>query len=207
MNILIIDDQKEMLNLLKIYLQDCHKLYCSDNGYDALNIYRDNPDINLVITDLIMPHMDGFEVIKKLRCMCGNLCRKINIIAMSAGEGSSHGFTSQEYVCLAKRHGADYSLLKPFCKNAILDIINALETRIRSDKEANLRYTKIDFALAKLNRGQLKQMSLFLDVLSTLDMQILIKASFAILDNTKDIVLVNHDNKIGRIENNKILFD
>ncbi|PED28434.1 response regulator transcription factor [Bacillus cereus] len=65
--ILIADDDKEIRNLLKIYLE--RELYMVDtaiNGEEALHLFNQNK-YNLVILDLMMPKIDGIEVCKKLR--------------------------------------------------------------------------------------------------------------------------------------------
>lgn len=64
--ILIADDDKEIRNLLKIYLE--RELYMVDtaiNGKEALHLFNQN-NYNLVILDLMMPKIDGIEVCKNL---------------------------------------------------------------------------------------------------------------------------------------------
>ena len=64
--ILIADDDKEIRNLLKIYLE--RELYMVDtaiNGEEALHLFNQN-NYNLVILDLMMPKIDGIEVCKNL---------------------------------------------------------------------------------------------------------------------------------------------
>ncbi|PEP86224.1 DNA-binding response regulator [Bacillus toyonensis] len=65
--ILIADDDKEIRNLLKIYLE--RELYMVDtaiNGDEALQLFNQN-NYNLVILDIMMPKVDGIEVCRKLR--------------------------------------------------------------------------------------------------------------------------------------------
>ncbi|PFN18727.1 response regulator transcription factor [Bacillus cereus] len=65
--ILIADDDKEIRDLLKRYLE--RELYMVDtaiNGEEALHLFNQN-DYNLVILDLMMPKVDGIEVCRKLR--------------------------------------------------------------------------------------------------------------------------------------------
>ncbi len=66
-NILIIDDEKNMAYLAKSFLiKRGFEVSCALSGYEGLNLARENkPD--LIILDLAMPGMDGFEVIKKLK--------------------------------------------------------------------------------------------------------------------------------------------
>lgn len=66
-NILICDDEKDIVSALKIYLTD--ENYClmeAYNGKQALNIVAEN-EVHLVLLDIMMPEMDGIEVLTKLR--------------------------------------------------------------------------------------------------------------------------------------------
>ena len=66
--ILIVDDEIDTIELVQSYLDKSsnYKFYQAQNGEEALNqVYQNNPD--LVITDGMMPHMDGFEFVKKLK--------------------------------------------------------------------------------------------------------------------------------------------
>ncbi len=66
-NILICDDEKDIVNALKIYLS--HEEYYfleAYNGRDAVRIVKEQ-DIHLIIMDIMMPIMDGMEAMKKIR--------------------------------------------------------------------------------------------------------------------------------------------
>ena len=65
--ILIADDEKEIVRLLRMYLEsdDITVLEASD-GQQAVDIAREN-DIDLALVDIMMPKMDGYQVIKQLR--------------------------------------------------------------------------------------------------------------------------------------------
>lgn len=68
MQILVADDDKEIVELLSIYIKnegyDVIKAY---DGKEALSKIITNPDIALLILDIMMPKMDGLEVVKELR--------------------------------------------------------------------------------------------------------------------------------------------
>ncbi len=64
--ILIVDDDPININLLSEILEDKHEILFATNGRDALRIARDeNPD--LILLDIIMPEMDGYEVCRRLK--------------------------------------------------------------------------------------------------------------------------------------------
>lgn len=68
MKILIVDDDKEIVELLNIYLHnegyDTVKAY---NGEEAIEIFHNDPDIALIILDIMMPGIDGIQVVQRLR--------------------------------------------------------------------------------------------------------------------------------------------
>ena len=66
-NILICDDEKDIVNALKIYLNDPdYVLYEAHNGKEAVDIVRDN-EIHLVLMDIMMPVMNGIEAMSQIR--------------------------------------------------------------------------------------------------------------------------------------------
>ena len=68
MKILVVDDDKEIVQLLEIYdRNEGYEPVAAYNGKDALTKLNTTPDIGLVILDLMMPEMDGMEVIKRIR--------------------------------------------------------------------------------------------------------------------------------------------
>ena len=66
-NILICDDEKDIVNALKIYLNDSqYQFFDAYNGKQALEIIESN-EIHLVLLDIMMPVMDGIETLSRLR--------------------------------------------------------------------------------------------------------------------------------------------
>lgn len=66
-NILIADDEKEIIKLLKMYLEtDDAKIFEANDGSEAVRIL-DSEDIDLAIVDIMMPKIDGYQVIKHIR--------------------------------------------------------------------------------------------------------------------------------------------
>ena len=66
-NILICDDEREIVNALKIYLNDAnYVLYEAFDGKGALKLVEEQ-DIHLVLLDIMMPEMDGMEAMLKIR--------------------------------------------------------------------------------------------------------------------------------------------
>jgi DNA-binding response OmpR family regulator len=104
--ILIIDDDPDMRQMMGRALAHAHhEVIESADGVDGLRKFRtENPTI--VITDIVMPHRDGLEMIREIREMGSNT----GVIAVSGG-----GIGSGElYLSISEDFGADAVLQKPF---------------------------------------------------------------------------------------------
>jgi two-component system, cell cycle sensor histidine kinase and response regulator CckA len=68
-NVLIVDDEKDNLGVLKeILLTLGYRVIAAEGGREAIDIYREKKDIiDLVITDMVMPEVDGGEVFDAIR--------------------------------------------------------------------------------------------------------------------------------------------
>lgn len=117
--ILIVDDNEVFLALLNDFLiQNEYDVLTSSNGLDAKKINSDfNPDI--VITDVVMPGIDGIELLMSLR----NTNPNVKVIVMSGGN-KGHADT---YLLLADKLGANLILNKPFELSSLLIEIKKLE--------------------------------------------------------------------------------
>lgn len=66
-NILIVEDSQEIIDLIKIYLeQEEYSIYEACDGESAINIFE-KEEIHLVVLDIMLPKLNGYEVIKRLR--------------------------------------------------------------------------------------------------------------------------------------------
>lgn len=66
-NILIIEDNYEMLSYLHRELNKQYNTYCASNGLDAISRLKNIPRPDVIITDVMMDHMDGYAFLKKLK--------------------------------------------------------------------------------------------------------------------------------------------
>ena len=76
--ILIIDDEINMIESYKVLLEDKYNILSSTSGAEALKILKKEA-VNLVLLDVLMPDMDGLEVLKKIKEISG-----IEIIMITA---------------------------------------------------------------------------------------------------------------------------
>mgnify|MGYP004471134099 FL=1 len=101
-NILICDDEKDIVNALKIYLSDPeYTIYEAYNGQEALNV-MEKQDIHLILMDIMMPVMDGITAMAKIREKCN-----VPIIMLTAKSEDADKI-------LGLNVGADDYITKPF---------------------------------------------------------------------------------------------
>lgn len=68
MKILVVDDEKEIVELLSIYIKnEGYEVEKAFNGKDALIKLANQKDVDLMVLDVMMPTMDGIEVVKRVR--------------------------------------------------------------------------------------------------------------------------------------------
>lgn len=120
-NILVVDDEKEIADLVEIYLvSDGYKVFKANNAKEGLEIL-DQEEIHLVLLDIMMPGMDGLEMCRKIR-----ETNNIPIIMLSAKS------TDLDKI-LGLGTGADDYVVKPF---------NPLELTARVKSQLR-RYTQL----------------------------------------------------------------
>ena len=116
--ILVIEDDDAVRTTLRLILEHVgHAVIEARNGTDGLALFQ-HAAADLVITDMVMPETEGFEVLRELR----STHPPVKIIAISgAGPDSGAG-----YLQMAKHLGASTVLAKPFSAHVLLAAINEL---------------------------------------------------------------------------------
>ncbi len=119
--IAVVDDDHKLLELVKGYLEkNGHSVDTFDNGRSFLDTNID--DFEIAIFDIIMPEMDGFELLKEVRKVSN-----IPVIMLTA-----RGDVYDRIVGLEL--GADDYMPKPFEPRELLARIDAVLRRLRTDK-------------------------------------------------------------------------
>ncbi len=122
--ILIIDDDIEIIELLKMFLDlEGYTVVSSICGIDGIKIAEINNDIDLVILDVGLPDISGQQVCKIIRQKTG-----IPIIMLSANDS-----VSDKVICL--EYGADDYITKPFENMELMARIKAVLRRFESNHE------------------------------------------------------------------------
>lgn len=113
MNILVAEDEKDVRNLLKISLtQEGFNVFCAKDGIEALDLIKKNK-IDLGILDVMMPRLDGFNLLKKVR-----ESSTFPVIFLTA--------RGEEYdKVIGLGLGADDYLVKPFSMVELIARVNA----------------------------------------------------------------------------------
>ncbi|MGF2614317.1 response regulator transcription factor [Rossellomorea vietnamensis] len=113
MNILVVDDEKDMILLLTSYLKaHDYAVYPAGNGREALEVLRQEP-IDLVLLDIMMPVMDGLETAKEIRTFSN-----VPIIMLTAKGNEDDRVTGL-------KTGADDYVVKPFSPKELVARIEA----------------------------------------------------------------------------------
>ncbi|WP_346916003.1 response regulator transcription factor [Clostridium sp.] len=116
-NILLVDDEENIRNLLDAYLKkEGFNILHSSNGKEAIKI-MERELVNLVVLDIMMPILDGFETLKVIRNRWN-----VPVIMLSAKE-------EEEDKLLALGFGADNYETKPFSPKVLVAKIKALIKR------------------------------------------------------------------------------
>jgi PAS domain S-box-containing protein len=116
MIILVAEDDDSNYKYIEIVLKKAaFKVLRAKNGFEAVDICRNQKGINVLLTDLKMPGMDGFEAIRKVR----KLLPELPIIALS-------GFASSGDENEARVAGCNEYIIKPVSKVKLLESINRI---------------------------------------------------------------------------------
>ncbi len=113
MRILVVDDSQNMRKLVRAILRGfgINQVDEASSGAEGLQILYDaNP--NVVITDLNMKPMDGFELVRIIRKEAINIDRNIPVIVLS-------GHADRRHVDMARKVGATYFVTKPIAPGTL----------------------------------------------------------------------------------------
>ena len=125
-SVLIVDDEERILNFLKTKLRTSgYEVMLAGNGIEALEKVREQaPD--LIVLDVIMPEMDGFQALKELRTFSA-----VPVIMLSA-----RGDDSDRIKGLGL--GADDYMAKPFNPDELVARIGAIKRRVSSTERKSV---------------------------------------------------------------------
>ena len=111
--ILVVDDEQSIVNyVVTILRRNGYDVRSADNASAALQKAEElSCGLNLLITDIAMPGMDGDELVRRIR----RICPYVDVLAMSGALPESHrGFVNCRF------------LKKPFSSNLLLETVNEI---------------------------------------------------------------------------------
>lgn len=132
--ILIVDDESRMRKLLKDFLErEGYSVREASDGLEAIDIFYEDKDVALIILDVMMPHMDGWEVCREVRK--NSNVPIMMLTARSEERDELRGFEL----------GVDEYISKPFSPKILVARVNALLKRVAGvSKDTNLSVGGID---------------------------------------------------------------
>ena len=136
--IMVVDDEKNICELLRLYLEkEDFDVTIVNNGSDAISLIRQEQP-SLVLLDIMMPVMDGWEVCRQVREFSN-----VPIIMLTA-----KGETFDKVMGLDL--GADDYIVKPFDTKEVVARVKAVLRRSSSaDTEGEVRYDKLSVNIIK----------------------------------------------------------
>ncbi|WHZ02259.1 response regulator transcription factor [Neobacillus sp. YX16] len=136
MKILLVDDEKRILEVLEAYLErEGYEIHCADNGIDALKKAKTiNPD--LIVLDLMLPDISGEEVCRLVRKESD--VPILMLTAKSAEDDRINGIVM----------GADDYLTKPFSPREVVVRVQAILRRVKkTEKVERIEFNKRQLAI------------------------------------------------------------
>ncbi|MEJ2627959.1 MAG: response regulator [bacterium] len=118
--VLVVEDDRAIREMCTVILEgENYTVLKADNGKEATKVLDEESDIDLIITDIIMPEKEGIQFIREVK----RTCPDIKILAISGGGA----IDAKQYLELAQNLGADSILEKPFDDQDLLEAIDKIK--------------------------------------------------------------------------------
>ena len=112
--VLIVDDEKNIVISLSFLLErEGYQIASASNGKEAIEAYKSfRPDV--ILLDVMMPEMDGYEAARKIRALDdASCCHIVFLTAKGTQQNKIEGY----------RSGAELYIVKPFDNQEILEVL------------------------------------------------------------------------------------
>lgn len=125
-SILFVEDDPIVIETMSKILQNfCSELFVATDGKEGLELFAQNADrIDLVISDISMPKMNGLHMLKKI----GEIKPKVHAVILSAHNDNDNLVKAIELK-------VEYFLIKPVEQDRLFDVLETVYTRINKEKE------------------------------------------------------------------------
>jgi len=143
MEILLVDDEEHILQILGDFLVDCGYEVCTaEDGVEALQILEQKGDVDLIVSDIRMPRLDGLKLLQAVRVRFPG----IPVVLMTG-----HG--DEDVAAAALHEGANDYLRKPVKLNEFMACVEQVEARSRLESEVLDNYQKLLHAPERQTAG------------------------------------------------------
>lgn len=133
LKILVVDDESRMRKLVKDFLvRSEFEVLEAENGEDAVDVFYENKDIALIILDVMMPKMDGWQVLKTIR-----KDSRVPIIMLTAKSEENDELFGFDL-------GVDDYVTKPFSPKVLVAKVNAILKRTSQVSDDKVTYEGIE---------------------------------------------------------------
>jgi CheY-like chemotaxis protein len=120
MKVLIVDDNQDILDLFKDLIGDQFTLVTAKNGQEALDLKDSDKDIVVVLTDIQMPVMDGYDLCRQIR--------KSDPLSVIIGFTAKYGLST---AFLARDVGFDDIFTKPIDPDEMINLVGQSFQKIK----------------------------------------------------------------------------
>ncbi len=125
--IMVVDDESRIRKLVKDFLQkEKFSVLEAEDGEEAMDLFYDNPDIAVILLDVMMPKMDGWQVLREIR-----ETSKVPIIMLTARADERDELKGFEL-------GVDEYVAKPFSPKLLMARVEAILRRTKGDADEAL---------------------------------------------------------------------
>lgn len=161
--VLVVDDELRMRKLVKDFLQhDKYIVLEAENGEQAVDLFMSEKDISLIILDVMMPVMDGWEVCREIRKFSD-----VPIVMLTAK-------SEERDELLGFELGVDEYITKPFSPKVLSARVSAILKRAKGKSEEGVEYggikmdklahiVKVDDKVIELSYKEFELLSFFMD--------------------------------------------
>jgi PAS domain S-box-containing protein len=157
--VLLVDDNRDMLEYVRRLLSARFDVFTAENGRDALHKAKKRPP-DLVLSDVMMPEMDGFQLLAALRQDQATSSIPVVLLSARAGEDSQiEGMQS----------GADDYLVKPFTARELLARVEAHINIARFRRQAMERELQLERELQDARQKAAEALDHITDIFITFD--------------------------------------
>ena len=131
-NILVVDDDRAMRTILRSVLSKDFEVTVKNNGFEAMHWLMAGNTPDVIVSDIVMPYLDGCEFIQYIRQ--NDALASVPIIVLS-------GHESKEVKEEALRYGAEKFFSKPFDPRIVLEYVLKIYLHNRLENKARLLYS------------------------------------------------------------------